>query len=356
MFRVLAVCCVVLAQSSSVQESAPALTYEQAVDAYRNGAVGSAIAALGRIPPEERSRGADRLIAQSRRSGRFEAGALVAALALQVETAVFALSDVAPVPVTPCGSRPPLATSGEKAVQGGWIQDRLLVVLQDERSQDDFVRLWYLLMISYLHGAGFVGRAAQCIDMAPPRLRAHPDMQLALGASHEYGWQQVKEADGEITGFSPDLHGAERAYRAAIDAAPGLQEARLRLGRVLTLQDRPADALAMLSTVRDPDPAFRYLAQLFQGEARERTHDYAGAGTAYQAAAALIPTAQSASMALVQLAHLQGRRVEAATRMREAALPARASDSGDPWLLYSRGIAWRTAGCLRVVRSIAQRR
>ena len=63
---------------------------------------------------------------------------------------------------------------------------------------------------------------------------------------------------------------AERFYRDAIRLEPGYAEARVRLGRVLSLRDRHAEALTLLSTpVETGDPVVRYYGALTLGHAAE---------------------------------------------------------------------------------------
>ena len=68
-----------------------------------------------------------------------------------------------------------------------------------------------------------------------------------------------------------------------------------------------------------------------------------------------MPFAQSAKLALAQLAHRQGRRSDAATRTRDLASATGASDSADPWFWYYKGTAWRTESYVLAFRAIVQR-
>ena len=178
-------------------------------------------------------------------------------------------------------------------------------------------------------------------------------MQLAFGAMHESEWWSV-QSEGWTLEYviKPKLETAERAYRAAIEAAPGLDEARLRLGRVLALQGKPEAALEVYREVTPRlDPDFAYLATLFEGDAHQQLEDFEAAAASYAAARALRPGALSGVIAAASLAHAAGRRTEALQAMgllndtRSLGTSPEPwvwrATGGDPWAWYLRGTAWR---------------
>jgi len=190
-------------------------------------------------------------------------------------------------------------------------------------------------------------------------------LQLALGAVHEKAWQQV-EADGwGLPRFTPDLEKAERAFRRALETRPDLHEARLRLGHVLVLQERPDEALEMLGEVRDHlDGGFLYVWRLVEGQAYEARGDFDRAAESYRAARAMWPEAQSALMALAQLAYAQGRRAEALELVQllpgttSAGAPLQPwtwyAEGTDPWSWYFFGTAWRFPAYLARLRDLVR--
>jgi tetratricopeptide (TPR) repeat protein len=129
---------------------------------------------------------------------------------------------------------------------------------------------------------------------------------------------------------------AARSYREATGVElPGLrEEAWLRLGKVELQLGRPDEALAAFdqATSLTTDPALRYLASLFRGQAYERLSRAGAAREAYEAALGLKPGAHSATMALAALLFRQGDR-ERAGRLVEDLLN-RVETADDPWWLY----------------------
>ncbi len=130
----------------------------------------------------------------------------------------------------------------------------------------------------------------------------------------------------------------------------------MRLGRVLTLGKRYDEALAVFASLpAGVEAGYRFLADLFEGDARERMGDPDGAAAAYARAIAVMPHAESATLALAYLRHAQGRRAEALERTR--ALTSQKDDVGtDPWLWYRLGTAWRTGAYLEAMQAIVTAR
>jgi thioredoxin-like negative regulator of GroEL len=132
---------------------------------------------------------------------------------------------------------------------------------------------------------------------------------------------------------------AERHFRLALQLDPSFTEARVRLGRVLTLRGQPEAARGELeTTIVDPgDPSLAYLRHLFLGRALDAVGQPAAAASAYGSALDLYPSAQAALLASSHLAARRGRSDEAGAaleRLLSASAPAR---HGDPWSAYHHG-------------------
>jgi tetratricopeptide (TPR) repeat protein len=115
-------------------------------------------------------------------------------------------------------------------------------------------------------------------------------------------------------------------------------EAHLRLGRVLGLLGRHAEALAEL---RQAEPLLtgdelQYYAALFAGAEEEALDRLDAARERYQRASSLFPLAQSPFLALSELAHRRGDRAGAAAAMQKVfELPAALDgERDDPWWRY----------------------
>jgi hypothetical protein len=132
---------------------------------------------------------------------------------------------------------------------------------------------------------------------------------------------------------------AERHFRLALQLDPSFTEARVRLGRVLTLRGRSEAARVELEkAVGGPgDPSLAYLRHLFLGRALEAVGQPAAAASAYGSALDLYPSAQAALLASSHLAARRGRSDEAGAaleRVLSASVPAR---HADPWAAYHHG-------------------
>jgi hypothetical protein len=334
--------------------------YPTILEKYRSGEFDAAVRGLSRLPAVERYRGARDLVRSGLRP--FRRDVLQAVLALHTELGLG--GDLALCDTT-------------SAARGGAIDERVRVLLasgfplfeyglvealKSQFPDDEFLRAWYVTVIAHDDRA-FPGRS--CYEAAPARIQAHPEMQLALGCLHEKTWLQ-KEADGwNLPPFKPNLKDAERAFRKALQAAPDLHEARLRLGHVLVLQERPDEALETLGEVRDQlDGGFAYVWRLVEGQAYEARGDFDRAAESYHAARALWPEAQSALMALAQLAYTQGRRPEAlelvlhlpGTTTAGAPMQPWAwyAEGADPWSWYYFGTAWRFPTYLARLRDMVR--
>jgi len=135
-----------------------------------------------------------------------------------------------------------------------------------------------------------------------------------------------------------ELRLAEALLKRALDRQPAFVEARIRYGRVLTLLDRPDDAVKELRRAADAagDPVLGYFAQLFLGAASEAANRRDDARRAYERAATLAPQSQSPRLSLSQLAARAGDR-RAAMRALEPMLeqPSGVDDRSDPWWAYA---------------------
>ena len=173
------------------------------------------------------------------------------------------------------------------------------------------------------------------------------DARLAflLGAAFEnMAASQIQSAmhDGEapfVSGSRPILLAkAEFQFRSALLLDPNLAEARLRLGHVLTLLTRPAEALTLLEDLDAalPRPDLRYFAALFTGRAEEMLGRVAEARTAFERASQLFPESQSPRLALAQLGLRAADQAEAVSIVRglRPAPPANAGALTDPWWVY----------------------
>jgi tetratricopeptide (TPR) repeat protein len=211
-----------------------------------------------------------------------------------------------------------------------------------------FLKAWYLLWESFRHvHANYP--FPQGLDFMAPALAAFPDdarVLLAAGSRHELAWwlsleNSQRELEPEPFAVRKSLTMARDYLRRSLAADPDEAEARLRLAHVL-LELNELSSIPQIVSSHDwtPDgPAFEYLARLFEGDLHERRGDRAAAFAAYDRAIALVDAPQSALVAKAHLAHLDGRRPEAAQIV--APVLSRSAKGADPWWPFVRGQAWR---------------
>jgi tetratricopeptide (TPR) repeat protein len=133
------------------------------------------------------------------------------------------------------------------------------------------------------------------------------------------------------------LYEAERYFRRAIERDPSPAEAHVRLGHVLLERGRGGEALEPLerAVALQSDAIGGYYGWMFLGSALARTGKPAEAIRAYRSALALFPHAQSAHLAISQIAAETGD-AKLAREALERVLEDRRDDALDPWWLYHR--------------------
>jgi tetratricopeptide (TPR) repeat protein len=136
-----------------------------------------------------------------------------------------------------------------------------------------------------------------------------------------------------------DLDQADHAYREALSADSTSEEARLRLGRVLSLRGKDEDARTELESVlqQTHDARIGYLAHLFLAQLAMRRNDATTAAGEYSAAIAADPASRAPYVGLSSLALLAGDEARARESIREWTTRA-PSSALDPWTTYRPGL------------------
>jgi tetratricopeptide (TPR) repeat protein len=211
---------------------------------------------------------------------------------------------------------------------------------------DPMVRLWYRATAAWMQARE--QHDTVHLDRAREIFPNDADILFLSACQHEvYAGAPIQTVVREAyvpTGVKADvaserseLHQAETLFRKALAANASIAEAHLRLGRVLSLLDRNADAIvelrAALAATRDD--VLGYFASLFLGAALEATRDFDAARDAYIDASRRFPAAQSPHIALSALARRRGDRGGALRDMQQLfARPDRNPETDDPWWEY----------------------
>ena len=148
------------------------------------------------------------------------------------------------------------------------------------------------------------------------------------------------------------MSAAGRDYQEAARNQADLHEATLRWGRINRhLGDRRAARRALGQVASSDAPtALKYLARIFLGELSELEQQPADAVTEYQAALALVPSAQAPMLALSRLCDAAAD-VPCASQWLQRSFDATRRNRVDPWWQYQRGQAWMLEGRLARFRA-----
>jgi tetratricopeptide (TPR) repeat protein len=214
-------------------------------------------------------------------------------------------------------------------------------------SRDGMVRLWYHATAAWRQSRET--HDTRHLDLARQLFPNDADILFLSGCQHEtYAGAPIQNAVRSTvlpTGFKLDIDAdraelrlAEGFLRRALAARPDFAEAHLRLGRVLLLRGRPADASIELQQAIGSveGDQLLYYAELFAGAAHEALSQFDAARASFERAADLYPAAQSPLLALSALARRRGDRVAALRALQEVfELPAINRVEDEPWWLYT---------------------
>jgi len=213
---------------------------------------------------------------------------------------------------------------------------------------DEMVRGWYRATAAWMQKGEHLNKAH--LNHAREIFPHDADILFLLGTLHEtFADAQVQSVVrsavlpmGVVMDMETEraeLKLAEETLREAVGVRPDAPETRLRLGRVIALRGRYAEAVPELRRALESIPreeeTLRYYLELFLGGAEEGAGHYDQARGAYERAAALFPKAQSPLLGLGELARRRGDRRSALEAMEKVfALSPLEEDRVDPWWVY----------------------
>lgn len=235
-------------------------------------------------------------------------------------------------------------------------------------TSDPVVAAWYRATSAYLVSQREYGYLESHLAQGRAILPEDAHLQLYNGVLHEaYASSIVQEALQELRSgrFLPtaqssadELERAERYFRRALELDPGLDVARLHVGRVLGLRGRHDQAAGELRRALSSltDARQRYYAELFLGAEEQALGRTSEAKGALDRANILFPNAQAPYLALGQLAWQSADRAGAQVAFeRLAALPRSLVEREDPWWSYPVSAVLDTATLIdRMTQLVAQ--
>jgi tetratricopeptide (TPR) repeat protein len=215
-------------------------------------------------------------------------------------------------------------------------------------SHDAAVRTWYRAVAAYhVHHLDY-GELGRHLGHARRTLRDDAVLAMMAGVRHQAFASARVQASLATIALPPgmqlavgerdrELRAARQAFQEALTLDPGLVEARVRLGRALADEGRPAEAADQLRAalaVAD-DPVLQYLAALFLGEQEAALGHGEDAASAFERARASYPTAPSPHLALSHLARARGDRGAAMAALDRAMRLAGSRAADDPWWSFA---------------------
>ena len=227
----------------------------------------------------------------------------------------------------------------------------LLDAVKPRPADHEDIRKWYRTVAAQLEQIYNLADAQPHLARARAIFADDPDMLLATGCLYETlsspRVQSVAEsmiaAGARTTGLpaaGSSRSQAMRYYRRALAMNPSALEAKVRLGRLLGIDGRHADAANLLrnavAEIKN-DTALAYYGWLFLGDELQATRQYPAAVAAYQRAADLYPRAQSPRLAVVCLARRVRSRATGFDLMQQTLGAPTRSDADDPWWRYYEG-------------------
>jgi len=218
------------------------------------------------------------------------------------------------------------------------------------------VREWYVATSAYLLNQRDHSAAKPHLQHARDTIPGEARLALYLGAVNENlaapPIQALFEGGNGARMIGTRLallHQADYQFRSALLLDPSLNDVRLRLGRTLLLLGRPDEALPILAAAEAGlrRTESKYAAALFSGLAQNELGNRVEARAAFARASALFPDAQSARLALAQLAMMSSNHAEALASIQAI----KYGPASDPFWTYDIDLAWNVAGPLALLRA-----
>ena len=220
---------------------------------------------------------------------------------------------------------------------------------------DEFRSMWLAVAGSAYLSIKDVQRAMPYLDEARDVMPKSAHALTMLGTAWEVDagswnpndWQTLSQRENSLRQRLNRLGRAESFYREALRIEPAYATALIRLGRVLYLNGKLAEARQSLDRgiAEARRPSDHYIGALFMAALLVDQKDVAGARQSYEKALAIAPLSQPANIGLAHLELMAGRPDRAQALVRGFA----AGSATDTWWAYKDGsldlpgLAWLRA-------------
>lgn len=257
-------------------------------------------------------------------------------------------------------------TDADNALFHVRLGERVLAPLaKDEGTPADFVARWSAVASSVFLARTDVVRARAALSIGRDRRSHDAHVRMAAGAIDDLA-SLAFDAEGRrpvlldrsaalaVSRRATLLARAEGEYRAAVNVAPDLGPARIRLGRILARRGKLEEARAEFEVARTRalSTGERYLLLLFLAAVYEEVGDSGLARASLTEAVDIAGDRQGSWMALAQLEERDGH-ARRARGLVAAGLARTRADSIDEWWEYRNGgfdragFAWLRAAVWR---------
>jgi tetratricopeptide (TPR) repeat protein len=198
-------------------------------------------------------------------------------------------------------------------------------------SKDEFTRRWHAAAIAVLLRGDCLPALELEVTAAVADFPTESRFRLARAIVAEGQLSAALSGGRQPSGR--EVRDAETRFKIAM-ALPPAGEAALRWARVNALLGQHEQAIGLTAdAIASPDPRLRYLAHLFRGWSLAALGKMDEADSEYGQALAIVPNAQSATLARAA-AGLRNRHAERAEQM-VASLISRREPVDDPWWAYA---------------------
>ncbi len=224
---------------------------------------------------------------------------------------------------------------------------------------DEFEAYWHFAAITIAEGAIRGDETEPIVERALARFPNEPRFVLSRAIVTDQRWAAVRPGsqatDRRGRPTAGHIEAVITRYRAAAAFPAVGAEARTRLALFLSRLERYDEALALLEEAgRQPleEDSVRYLRALVLGNVLTAVGRTEEAASAYRAAIAAVPAAQSARVALMNTLLIAGDRTGAEALAEQ--VQSAADGLVDPWWSYWQGQHRFSSGVLARLRQVSR--